>query len=101
MYVLCRSTVDSEPFLIVSNTFKKKIIIIHQSILMLHGWLLFFFHQSICTTGPVSFSTEADLIAPGVSLHGTFSITPDEFYFEVNEHHESFTKADQKVSFVI
>uniref|UniRef100_F6X056 Uncharacterized protein n=1 Tax=Ciona intestinalis TaxID=7719 RepID=F6X056_CIOIN len=47
--------------------------------------------------GPVSFSTEADLIAPGVSLHGTFSITPDEFYFEVNEHHESFTKADQKV----
>uniref|UniRef100_H2YT42 BEACH-type PH domain-containing protein n=1 Tax=Ciona savignyi TaxID=51511 RepID=H2YT42_CIOSA len=48
-------------------------------------------------TGPVSFSTEADLIAPGVCLHGTFSITPDEFYFEVLEHHESFAKADPKV----
>uniref|UniRef100_H2YT40 BEACH domain-containing protein n=1 Tax=Ciona savignyi TaxID=51511 RepID=H2YT40_CIOSA len=47
--------------------------------------------------GPVSFSTEADLIAPGVCLHGTFSITPDEFYFEVLEHHESFAKADPKV----
>uniref|UniRef100_H2YT41 BEACH-type PH domain-containing protein n=1 Tax=Ciona savignyi TaxID=51511 RepID=H2YT41_CIOSA len=54
--------------------------------------------QEELQAGPVSFSTEADLIAPGVCLHGTFSITPDEFYFEVLEHHESFAKADPKVS---
>uniref|UniRef100_H2YT39 BEACH-type PH domain-containing protein n=1 Tax=Ciona savignyi TaxID=51511 RepID=H2YT39_CIOSA len=53
--------------------------------------------QEELQAGPVSFSTEADLIAPGVCLHGTFSITPDEFYFEVLEHHESFAKADPKV----
>ena len=48
--------------------------------------------------GPVSFSTEADLIAPGVCLHGVFSVTPDEFFFEVSEQHPSFTQADPKVS---
>nr|CAB3264214.1 neurobeachin [Phallusia mammillata] len=47
--------------------------------------------------GPVAFTAEADLIAPGVCLHGNLSITPDEFFFEVIEHHQSFTKADPKV----
>ena len=47
--------------------------------------------------GPVSFSTEADLIAPGLCVRGTFSVTTEELFFEVHENHPSFDKADPKV----
>jgi len=53
-------------------------------------------HENIedLQTGNVSLTTEADLICPGLCLKGNFSITTDEIFFEVDEKHESFQKAD-------
>lgn len=48
-------------------------------------------------TGPVNISTKAKLVAPGVVVAGTISITATEMYFEVDEENEEFLKSDPEV----
>uniref|UniRef100_A0A8B9HVA1 LPS-responsive vesicle trafficking, beach and anchor containing n=1 Tax=Astyanax mexicanus TaxID=7994 RepID=A0A8B9HVA1_ASTMX len=48
-------------------------------------------------TGPVNLSTSAQLLAPGVCVRGSLSITSTELYFEVDEEHPSFTQSDPKI----
>ncbi|XP_036439728.1 lipopolysaccharide-responsive and beige-like anchor protein isoform X2 [Colossoma macropomum] len=48
-------------------------------------------------TGPVSLSTSAQLLAPGVCVRGSLSITSSELYFEVDEEDTSYTQADPKI----
>lgn len=48
-------------------------------------------------TGPVNISTKARLVAPGVVVAGTISITATEMYFEVDEENEEFLKSDSEV----
>uniref|UniRef100_A0AAR2J717 LPS-responsive vesicle trafficking, beach and anchor containing n=1 Tax=Pygocentrus nattereri TaxID=42514 RepID=A0AAR2J717_PYGNA len=48
-------------------------------------------------TGPVSLSASAQLLAPGVCVRGSLSITSSELYFEVDEEDASYTQADPKI----
>ncbi|XP_064086341.1 neurobeachin-like isoform X2 [Macrobrachium nipponense] len=48
-------------------------------------------------TGMVNMSTRARLIAPGLVVPGTVSITAAELYFEVDEEDPEFRKADPEV----
>ncbi|XP_075889221.1 lipopolysaccharide-responsive and beige-like anchor protein isoform X3 [Nelusetta ayraudi] len=48
-------------------------------------------------TGPVNFSTSAQLVAPAVVVKGTLSITNCELYFEVDEDEPSFRAIDPKI----
>lgn len=48
-------------------------------------------------TGPVNFSTSAQLVAPAVVVKGTLSITNCELYFEVDEDEPSFRVIDPKI----
>lgn len=43
-------------------------------------------------------STRAKLVAPGLVVPGTVSITAAELYFEVDEEDPEFRKADPEVS---
>ena len=43
-------------------------------------------------------STRAKLVAPGLVVPGTVSITASELYFEVDEEDTDFRKADSEVS---
>ncbi|KAG7161697.1 Neurobeachin-like 2, partial [Homarus americanus] len=45
-------------------------------------------------TGMVNMSTRARLVAPGLMVPGTVSITAAELYFEVDEEDPEFRKAD-------
>ncbi|XP_077976450.1 neurobeachin-like isoform X2 [Styela clava] len=47
--------------------------------------------------GPATFTTDCDLLAPGLAVQGTFSITTEDIFFEVTETSDSFKKADPKV----
>ena len=49
-------------------------------------------------TGPAVFTTECDLIAPGLNLPGTFSMTNEDVFFEVNEASDEYKKVDPAVS---
>ncbi|KAK3877805.1 hypothetical protein Pcinc_017509 [Petrolisthes cinctipes] len=49
-------------------------------------------------TGMVNMSTRARLVAPGLVVPGTVSITAAELYFEVDEEDPEFRKADPEVS---
>lgn len=53
-----------------------------------------FFHR----IGMVNMSTRAKLVAPGLVVPGTVSITAAELYFEVDEEDPEFRKADPEVS---
>ncbi|XP_076585380.1 lipopolysaccharide-responsive and beige-like anchor protein isoform X3 [Chaetodon auriga] len=48
-------------------------------------------------TGPVNFSTSAQLVAPAVVAKGTLSITASELYFEVDEDDPAFKTIDPKI----
>ncbi|KAK8731373.1 hypothetical protein OTU49_007572, partial [Cherax quadricarinatus] len=48
-------------------------------------------------TGMVNMSTRARLVAPGLVVPGTVSITAAELYFEVDEEDPEFRKADPEV----
>lgn len=48
-------------------------------------------------TGMVNMSTRAKLVAPGLVVPGTVSITAAELYFEVDEEDPEFRKADPEV----
>lgn len=48
--------------------------------------------------GMVNMSTRARLVAPGLVVPGTVSITAAELYFEVDEEDPEFRKADPEVS---
>lgn len=48
--------------------------------------------------GPVALSTPCKLIAPGVAVKGTMSITKNELYFEIDEDDEDNKKIDPNVS---
>ncbi|XP_072525854.1 lipopolysaccharide-responsive and beige-like anchor protein isoform X2 [Salminus brasiliensis] len=48
-------------------------------------------------TGPVNLSTSAQLLAPGICVRGSLSITSSELYFEVDEEDPSFTQTDPKI----
>ncbi|XP_071535311.1 neurobeachin isoform X2 [Panulirus ornatus] len=48
-------------------------------------------------TGMVNMSTRARLVAPGLVVPGTVSITTAELYFEVDEEDPEFRKADPEV----
>ena len=50
-------------------------------------------------TGAVNVSVPARLIAPGLVVPGTFSITNTEFYFEADEEDPEFKKLESQVSF--
>ena len=47
---------------------------------------------------PINMSTTALLVAPGVTVPGTISITSSEVYFEVDEDSDDFKQVDPKVS---
>lgn len=47
--------------------------------------------------GPVSLSTNAQLVAPAAVLKGTLSVTASELYFEVDEDDPGFKAIDPKV----
>ena len=49
------------------------------------------------STGPVAVSTTCKLIAPGVAVNGTMSITKTELYFEMDEEDAENKKMDPKV----
>jgi hypothetical protein len=51
--------------------------------------------------GTVNLSVSASLIAPGLVVPGTFSVTNTEFYFEVDEDDPLYKKLDQQVSFLL
>uniref|UniRef100_A0AAR2LXN5 LPS-responsive vesicle trafficking, beach and anchor containing n=1 Tax=Pygocentrus nattereri TaxID=42514 RepID=A0AAR2LXN5_PYGNA len=54
--------------------------------------------SSVCVrAGPVSLSASAQLLAPGVCVRGSLSITSSELYFEVDEEDASYTQADPKI----
>lgn len=48
-------------------------------------------------TGPVNLSTSAQLLAPGVCVRGSLSITSSELYFEVDEEDPSVAQTDPKI----
>ncbi|XP_013420037.2 neurobeachin [Lingula anatina] len=47
--------------------------------------------------GPVALTTPSKLVAPGVVINGTMSITKSELYFELDEEDASNKKIDQKL----
>ncbi|XP_037087488.1 LOW QUALITY PROTEIN: neurobeachin-like, partial [Pollicipes pollicipes] len=47
--------------------------------------------------GPVNMSTPAQLMAPGLVVPGTISITSNELYFEVDEDHPDYQAVDAEV----
>lgn len=51
-------------------------------------------------SGPVAMSTPCKLIAPGVAVNGTMSITKNELYFEMDEEDPQNKKTDSKVGLV-
>ena len=61
------------------------------------SWPLKQCHVFLAFTGPINISTTAVLVSPGISVHGTMSITTSEVYFEVDEDHEDFKKIDPQV----
>ena len=48
--------------------------------------------------GPVNMSTPAYLMAPGLVVPGTISITSNELYFELDEDHPDYQAIDAEVS---
>ena len=52
------------------------------------------------SNSPMPWTTQVELIAPGVCLPGILTVTNEEFFFDVNERSKSFKKAeDQNVLF--
>ncbi|XP_055330476.1 neurobeachin-like [Paramacrobiotus metropolitanus] len=49
------------------------------------------------TMGPVTFTSECKLIAPGVVLKGTLSITSNDLYFDADEDDNEFETSDPEV----
>ena len=45
----------------------------------------------------MSYSTNAKLIAPGITIPGKFSITLTAVYFDADEDHPSYKKQDPRV----
>ncbi|KAH9514227.1 hypothetical protein Btru_028430 [Bulinus truncatus] len=50
-------------------------------------------------SGPVALSTPCKLIAPGVTINGTMSITKNELYFEMDDEDPLNRQIDLKLSF--
>ena len=54
--------------------------------------------SGVVYAGPVALSTMCRLIAPGVSVKGTMSITKSELYFEMDDEDAENRKTDPNVS---
>ena len=68
-------------------------------------WKNFFFFLwillitlDIFFVGPLTFTTECRLIAPGFALKGTLSITSNDLYFDADEEDPEFQSMDIEVS---
>ena len=49
--------------------------------------------------GPVNLSCKAKIIAPGIVVPGTLSVTSNELYFEADEDDPDFKKNDPRVTY--
>ena len=65
------------------------------------GSLYMFYFLNFYLLGPVALSTACNLIAYGIPIAGTLSITKYEIFFEWDDENEQNKKIDHKVSSVI